>query len=120
MPASTDTQEQSAVKPLEDGGEAVPQPAPVDGEAALASGVPQALPTVMPTPAAAEPVRTIVVQSGDTLWRLARRHKVSLEALKSLNGLPTNLIVVGRTLRLPEPRLQHAAMQPVSLNTLVR
>ena len=36
----------------------------------------------------------------------------SLEALKSLNGLPTNLIVVGRTLRLPEPRLQQAAMQP--------
>jgi len=74
----------------------------------------------MPIPSAAEPVRTIVVQGGDTLWRLARRHKVSLEALKSLNGLPTNLIVVGRTLRLPEPRLQQAAMQPVSLKTLVR
>ena len=118
--APTDAQEQSVVKPLENGEEAAPQAAPADGEAAPVSDVPQASPIVMPIPSAAEPVRTIVVQGGDTLWRLARRHKVSLEALKSLNGLPTNLIVVGRTLRLPEPRLQQAAMQPVSLKTLVR
>ena len=120
VPAPADTQEQSVVRPLENEEEAVPQSAPADGEAAAVSDVPQALPIVMPIPSAAEPVRTIVVQGGDTLWRLARRHKVSLEALKSLNGLPTNLIVVGRTLRLPEPRLQQAAMQPVSLKTLVR
>lgn len=127
--APTETQEQSAVKPIENGEEAAPQFSPVspvspvspaDGEAAPVSDVPQASPIAMSTPIAAEPVRTIVVQGGDTLWRLARRHKVSLEALKSLNGLPTNLIVVGRTLRLPEPRLQQAAMQPVSLKTLVR
>ena len=118
--APTETQEQSAVKPIENGEEAAPQFSPADGEAAPVSDVPQASPIVMPIPSAAEPVRTIVVQGGDTLWRLARRHKVSLEALKSLNGLPTNLIVVGRTLRLPEPRLQQAAMQPVSLKTLVR
>ncbi|HNV32703.1 MAG TPA: LysM peptidoglycan-binding domain-containing protein [Nitrospira sp.] len=120
VPAPRDTQEQSAVKPLENEEEEAPQSAPADGEAAPVSDVPQASPIVMPIPSAAEPVRTIVVQGGDTLWRLARRHKVSLEALKSLNGLPTNLIVVGRTLRLPEPRLQQAAMQPVSLKTLVR
>ena len=120
VPAPAETQEQSAVKPLEDGGEAVPQSTPADGEAAPVSDVPQASPIVMPTPSAAEPVRTIGVQGGDTLWRLAHRHKVSLEALKSLNGLPTNLIVAGRTLRLPEPRLQQAVMQPVSLKTLVR
>ncbi|MCS6263212.1 MAG: LysM peptidoglycan-binding domain-containing protein [Nitrospira sp.] len=118
--APTETQEQSAVKPIENGEEAAPQSSPADGEAAPVSDVPQASPIAMSTPIAAEPVRTIVVQGGDTLWRLARRHKVSLEALKSLNGLPTNLIVVGRTLRLPEPRLQQAAMQPVSLKTLVR
>lgn len=118
--APTETQEQSAVKPIENEEEEAPQSAPADGEAAPVSDVPQASPIVMPIPSAAEPVRTIVVQGGDTLWRLARRHNVSLEALKSLNGLPTNLIVVGRTLRLPEPRLQQAAMQPVSLKTLVR
>jgi len=118
--APTETQEQSAVKPIENGEEAAPQSSPADGEAAPVSDVPQASPIAMSTPVAAEPVRTIVVQGGDTLWRLARRHNVSLEALKSLNGLPTNLIVVGRTLRLPEPRLQQAAMQPVSLKTLVR
>lgn len=120
VPAPADTQEQSVVRPPENEEAAVPPSAPADGEAAPVSDVPQVSPIVMPIPSAAEPVRTIVVQGGDTLWRLARRHKVSLEALKSLNGLPTNLIVVGRTLRLPEPRLQQAAMQPVSLKTLVR
>jgi LysM repeat protein len=49
-------------------------------------------------------IRTVVVQEGDTLWRLSRRHKVNLDALRSLNDLPDNRIVTGRTLRLPEPR----------------
>lgn len=119
-PASTDTPEQSVVTPIEEREQAAPQSPPVDGEAIPVSDVPQASPIVMSTLSAVEPVRTIVVQGGDTLWRLARRHKVSLEALKSLNGLPTNLIVVGRTLRLPELRLQQAAAQPVSLKPLVR
>jgi hypothetical protein len=50
VPAPAETQEQSAVKPLEDGGEAVPQSTPADGEAAPVSDVPQASPIVMPTP----------------------------------------------------------------------
>ncbi len=120
MPASVDTQEQAIVRPLQNEEDAVSSSVPAAGEATPVSDVPQASPSAMPMPPIAAPVRTIVVQGGDTLWRLARRHKVDLDALKTLNGLPTNLIVVGRTLRLPEPRLQHAAMQPVSLNAFVR
>ncbi|MCS6288455.1 MAG: LysM peptidoglycan-binding domain-containing protein [Nitrospira sp.] len=119
MPSSAATQEQ-VVKPLESGEGAAPQFTLADGEAAPVSDVPQTSPIVMSTPPAAEPVRTIVVQGGDTLWRLARRHKVNVDALRALNGLSNNLIVAGRTLRLPEPRLQQAVMQPVSLKTLVR
>ncbi len=62
------------------------------------------VPVFTPETATVVPIRTIVVQNGETLWRLSRRHKVNLEALRLLNGLPNNLIVVGRTLRLPEPR----------------
>lgn len=119
-PTPMDTPEQLMVTPLEDADTAATQAPLVDGEAAPVSAVLQASPVVVPASSAAEPVRTIVVQGGDTLWRLARRHNVSLEALKALNGVPTNLIVVGRTLRLPEPRLKQTAAQPVSIKTLVR
>jgi hypothetical protein len=48
--------------------------------------------------------RTIVVREGETLWRLARRHKVDLEELRRINGMTDNRIVTGSTLRLPESR----------------
>ena len=120
MPAPSETMDQGVLKPLQKEEALVPESVSTEGEAAPASNVPPASPVALPLPTAAAPVRTIVVQGGDTLWRLARRHKVDLEALKSLNGLPTNLIVVGRTLRLPEPRLQHAALQPAAIGTLVQ
>ncbi len=45
----------------------------------------------------------IVVREGETLWRLARRHRVDLEELRQINGLQDNRIVTGWTLRLPVP-----------------
>jgi LysM repeat protein len=99
----------------------IPQPLSLNREAASDSPVSSAaaLP-VSPLPKGKPLGRTIVVQGGDTLWRLARRHKVELEVLRSLNGLSGNLIVVGRTLRLPESGLQHAAVQPSAIGTLVQ
>ncbi len=87
----------------------------LDSGVAVAASVP-----VSSIPEGRTPVRKIVVQGGDTLWRLARRYKVELDALRSLNGLSGNLIVTGRTLRLPEPRLQQAVVQPAAIGTLVR
>jgi nucleoid-associated protein YgaU len=46
--------------------------------------------------------RSIAVQAGDTLWRLARRHGVEVNALRSLNGLSGDLIQVGQALIIPE------------------
>ena len=101
--------------------ETTSQPLPLNREAAPDSPVFQAaaLP-VSPQPKGNVLGRTIVVQGGDTLWRLARRHKVEMEALRSLNGLSGNLIVVGRKLRLPDPGPQHAAVQPAPTGTLVQ
>ncbi|MBS0169839.1 MAG: LysM peptidoglycan-binding domain-containing protein [Nitrospira sp.] len=59
-------------------------------------------------------MKTIVIRSGDTLSALARRHKVGVTALRTLNGLSGDRILTGRTLRLPEPRLQQAAIPPPS------
>lgn len=51
-------------------------------------------------------VRSIAVRAGDTLWRLARRHGVKVEALRSVNGLSGDLIQVGQALMIPETGVQ--------------
>ncbi len=117
---SVDTQELTGEGARVQEEETTQQPLLLDHEAPPDSPVsPAALP-IVPLPQGKAAVRTIVVQGGDTLWRLARRHKVELEALRSLNGLSGNLIVTGRTLRLPEPRLQRALVQPAAIGVLVR
>lgn len=120
VPASVGTQDQAVVSAPSHEDESVPQPSPIVGGPEPVLDAPDAVPVALSMPAATAPVRTIVVQDGETLWRLARRHKVDLEALRSLNGLSSNLIIAGRTLRLPEPRLQQAAIEPVSMNALVQ
>jgi LysM repeat protein len=81
---------------------------------------PQEAPLVAPMtadPFSADPIRAaskdpqsetesshiIVVREGETLWRLARRHRVGLEELRQINGLQDDRIVTGWTLRLPVP-----------------
>ena len=45
---------------------------------------------------------TYVVKSGDSLWSIAKRYNVSVDDLKSANGLTNNLLVIGRELIIPE------------------
>jgi len=48
------------------------------------------------------PVRgTITVEAGDTLYQLARRHGVSVDALRRANGINNNVIRPGQSLVLP-------------------
>jgi LysM repeat protein len=47
--------------------------------------------------------REYTVRSGDTLWRIARRHGTSVRALAAANGLDlTRPLSIGRTLRIPD------------------
>ena len=41
------------------------------------------------------------VQRGDTLSAVARRNQVSVEALKRVNGLTDDVVLVGQTLQIP-------------------
>jgi N-acetylmuramoyl-L-alanine amidase len=41
------------------------------------------------------------VRSGDTLWKLARRHKTSVQTIKDRNQLTSDRLQVGQTLKLP-------------------
>ncbi len=64
------------------------------------------LPTVAPPPGATLPPpttgSTYVVQSGDSLYRIAQRFGVSIAAIIQANGIVNpNLIFVGQVLRIP-------------------
>lgn len=43
---------------------------------------------------------TVVVQSGDTLWRISQRHGLTVAQLQQLNGLEGTHLAVGQTLRV--------------------
>jgi len=45
--------------------------------------------------------RTHTVVSGDTLYGLARRNGTSVKAIKSANGLSSDVIRIGQKLRIP-------------------
>lgn len=61
-------------------------------------------PTIAPTVEPSQ-VPIYVVQSGDTLFVIAQRFKVSLDDLKGVNGLTDNLIYPGQKLVIPVPGL---------------
>src|SRR5713101_840051 len=46
---------------------------------------------------------TVIVERGDTLWGLARTHRVRLSELMAVNNLTSDLILPGQELLLPEP-----------------
>lgn len=45
--------------------------------------------------------RQVTVKYGDTLWSIARKHRVSLQRLRSVNSLAGDQIEVGQTLQIP-------------------
>ena len=46
------------------------------------------------------PAATYTVKSGDTLWGISRTYSTTVNALKSLNGLTSDLIRVGKVLKV--------------------
>ena len=42
-----------------------------------------------------------IVQPGDTLWAIARRYNTTVDILKSLNGLTSDLLRIGQILKIP-------------------
>ena len=45
----------------------------------------------------------VSVRPGDTLWSIARRHRISVEHLMTINALPSDRIQVGQALWLTDP-----------------
>jgi membrane-bound lytic murein transglycosylase D len=70
------------------------------------------------------PGGVVIVRKGDTLGRLAKRHRVRMKELATANGLtPRSILKVGSRLVLPEPfraarsRTARAAVRKVSGGT---
>ena len=66
-----------------------------NGSAALAG-----LQSLAPPASTAQPTR-YQVQQGDTLFSIARRHGISVDALRAVNGLTGNEIAIGQELLIP-------------------
>jgi len=88
-----------------------PSPVPFDRQAALArfaalpsSSEPAPAPSVRAQISAAQAsarFREHTVQDGDTLWKIARQHKVKVDDLIRLNDLEKDRLLPGMVLRIP-------------------
>ena len=60
------------------------------------------------TPPTSDPGNVInyTVKSGDTLWLLANRYGTTVDAIKRLNGLTSNILQIGQVLRIPVSQTQ--------------
>lgn len=53
-----------------------------------------------PNPQPTTPTKIHVVKSGDTLYNIARKYNMTVDALKQLNGLTSNIIKIGQRLKV--------------------
>lgn len=44
------------------------------------------------------------IEAGDSLWKISRKYKVSIEDLKKINNLETEKLKVGKQLQIPVPK----------------
>ena len=57
---------------------------------------------VLKIPSSSEvPYIEYTVRVGDTLWELSRRYNTTVEAIRELNGLTSDMIYIGQTLLIP-------------------
>jgi hypothetical protein len=80
-------------------------PLPIDLQAAITRfaslAIPLAAPLGAPPQKAVSPREYYTVQDGDTLWKIARQHKVTVDALIQSNGLEKDRLVPGMVLGIP-------------------
>ncbi len=60
-------------------------------------GIGQNVPSPKPEPG----ITTYVVQPGDSLWLIAQRYNTTINAIKNLNGLTSDMLSIGQVLKIP-------------------
>mgnify|MGYP000036928844 FL=1 len=77
------------------------KPSPSASPSIKPSPTPTATPTATPAPTASAKPASYIVVSGDTLTKIANRFSVTVAALKSANGLTSDVIKLGQKLIIP-------------------
>lgn len=65
-----------------------------------------------------------VVKAGDSLWLIARRYNTTVDTIKSINGLTSNMITTGQILKIPAgqnvPYIEHTVQSGDTLWLIAR
>jgi LysM repeat protein len=59
----------------------------------------------------------VTVRAGDTLWTIAHTHGTTVDALIAVNGLTTDRLTPGMTLRLPDDAIVQQVADPATFET---
>jgi len=102
-PPSGQVQAVPTIPQTEDASTEIQKPAagPQSEPAATAPAAP-AVAKENPVPYASQSGAVYVVKSGDTLTRIARTHRTTIQAIETANGLTGDHILVGAKLKIPE------------------
>lgn len=60
-----------------------------------------------------------IVKKGDTLWDIARKYGMTVNELKSLNNLSTNMLKIGQTLKVKPTEKEEIKEETQSINTYI-
>ncbi len=105
---------QLLVKPAEP--EPKPTPAPVLHVLPPAEAPSNTIAVVSPAPIAPAPVASglieVIVKKGDTLEKIARAHRTTIDEIIKINHLPSSFLRVGQQLKVPAEKKVSTAPKP--------
>lgn len=73
-----------------------------------------------PIPETGPGVIVYVVRPGDTLWLLAQRFNTTVDAIKALNNLTSDVLTIGQVLRIPSTVITYIVQQGDTLWSLAQ
>ena len=56
---------------------------------------------ILEVPSSSSDVSTYTVKAGDSLWNIANKYGITVDELKNLNGLTSNILNIGQVLKVP-------------------